>query len=126
MSIVPRRFSTDEEENRRLFRRKLLELEGSVEGFEPEVYSDSMGVPTIGYGYALIVRGASTWNARERSEINRHLPEGLEISKDEYEVLEEIARDVLNNPSVKDEEKKEKAEEKSSLIKMGTTGYPLI
>lgn len=111
MSIVPRRFSTDEEENRRLFRRKLLELVGSVEGFEPEVYSDSMGVPTIGYGYALIVRGASTWNARERSEINRHLPEGLEISKDEYEVLEEIARDVLNNPSVKDEEKKEKAEE---------------
>lgn len=56
MSIIPRKFSTDVDENKRLFRQKLLEVVGSLEGFEPEVYSDGIEVPTIGCGYALFLK----------------------------------------------------------------------
>ncbi|MTI58604.1 MAG: hypothetical protein FH762_01220 [Firmicutes bacterium] len=103
MSISPRKFSTNLEENKRLFRLKLLEIISSLEGdenqFEPNVYSDGMGVPTIGYGYALIVK-RDLWVARERSEINSVLPDGLQITEDEYEVLEDIVDDVLNKSIV--------------------------
>lgn len=36
----------------------------TIERFVPRVYSDSLGVPTLGVGYALVVKVGSTWQVR--------------------------------------------------------------
>ena len=37
------------------------------EGFRPGVYGDSIGVPTVGYGYAMAVRAARCGPSNRRS-----------------------------------------------------------
>lgn len=48
-------------------------IEGS-EGFEPNIYPDSVGVPTVGYGYGMLVKepdGTYSINRGSRQNIHK-------------------------------------------------------
>ena len=40
-------------------------LINGLEAFDGQVYADIVGVPTIGYGYALVVKVGDTWKIKE-------------------------------------------------------------
>jgi len=47
-------------------RNKVFKLVTGAEGFKPFIYYDSVGVPTLGYGFAMLVRdGSDLYKPRE-------------------------------------------------------------
>jgi GH24 family phage-related lysozyme (muramidase) len=43
----------------------------AMEGFDSNVYDDGTGVPTVGYGYALVVQGPNGWATRSDNDLAR-------------------------------------------------------
>jgi len=56
------------------FDTELKDLVKGSEGHGPTVYIDPVGVPTVGFGYALVVKGPDgTWVVRLLDDINGRL-----------------------------------------------------
>ncbi|WP_135078546.1 Ig-like domain-containing protein [Terasakiella sp. SH-1] len=84
-------------------KEKLKSAEGRDEN---KTYIDSKGVPTIGYGYALIYeKGKNKWAARELKTINKKLEgTGIKFTADDHKVLVELANTKKKGTSVADQE----------------------
>jgi hypothetical protein len=59
------------------------------EGFRDRVYYDSHGVPTVGYGYALIVDGRDGWTVRDDADLESI---GITLAAGDRQRLEQVAR----------------------------------
>lgn len=58
------------------------------EGFRDRVYYDDRGVPTVGYGYALVVDGTNGWTARDDADLQSV---GISLAPGDRERLEQVA-----------------------------------
>lgn len=86
---------------------------GPWESFESEVYNDpNLGVPTIGYGYALVVRGPDGWTVRPQDQLESV---GIPLSDTDRTKLQEVA-DILNDPNIR-------AADKRTEIEAATEGH---
>ncbi len=73
------------------------------EGFKRSVYVDSVGVPTIGYGTALVINGHKGWQVLDEPALEKRLLDaGVKVDSVRFEqdvkTLEAIAR-ALNDKS---------------------------
>ncbi len=75
-----------------------------VEGFEPFVYDDSQGIPTLGVGYALVVNVGGVWKIRnDPTDITNYLTQfannGIKLTDAQLKTLKDqlqLAADDLN------------------------------
>lgn len=59
-----------------------------IEGFEPFVYNDSVGIPTLGVGYALVIQNSSTGKWEVRNGYQAELSASIStISQAQLDVL---------------------------------------
>ncbi len=103
MPINPRPFSDDPQ----VFKDKVFDLLRSSEGtssalpYEGVIHNDGIGVPTVGYGYAMVIKGydaqsnSTVWKVK--SELEQDFQQlGITITEDNDQVLNSIAN-TLNN-----------------------------
>ncbi|MCK9546661.1 MAG: hypothetical protein M0Q25_08165, partial [Sulfurospirillaceae bacterium] len=76
----------------------LRQFLGGAEGSSATVYDDGVGVPTIGHGYALLVRNNIGQLAR-RSWESDFGAAGINFTVAEQEVLNDLLDDILASPS---------------------------
>ena len=76
----------------------LRQFLGGAEGSSATVYDDGVGVPTIGHGYALLVRNNIGQLAR-RSWESDFGAAGINFTVAEQEVLNDLLEDILASPS---------------------------
>lgn len=58
------------------------------EDFRDRVYYDDHGVPTVGYGYALVVNGINGWSVRDDADLQTV---GISLAPGDRERLEQVA-----------------------------------
>jgi hypothetical protein len=76
----------------------LFRFVGGSESFRPEVYDDGKGIPTIGYGTALIIKVKGRWTVLRQLEERLQaagVPLDIDRLKDDYKKLGEIS-EALN------------------------------
>ena len=100
------------------FDQDAISLITEFEGFKPWVYIDTEeGVPTVGYGYALVVQGANgTWNPRPLDQINTHFTgTSNSLSAVDYAQLQLLANGLNSGVSV--------AQQETTLNTINANGY---
>jgi GH24 family phage-related lysozyme (muramidase) len=65
-----------------------------LEGFHQEAYLDSLKVPTIGVGYALIVKGPTGYASRDPMQLQADFAGIHEFTQPELDLLGSIANDL--------------------------------
>jgi hypothetical protein len=76
------------------YKRELLKLIRGGEGFNSRIYPDRGGVPTIGYGYALLIKRGGEFQIR-RGWIEDFKKAGINLNQWEQERLEEVLNWIL-------------------------------
>ena len=76
----------------------LREFITGSEGFRSNVYADSEGIPTIGYGYALLVKAGDEWNIKETlaGDLQFIFGSGFSLSVEDIDTLT-LAVDALQD-----------------------------
>lgn len=63
------------------------------EGFRADIYADSVSIPTIGYGYALIVKGTGGYARNEKLKTD-FAAIGISFSQTQLDLLDAIMGDL--------------------------------
>ncbi len=112
--------------NQRKFEKKLYENVEKVEAAVPRIYTDSKGIPTVGIGYALLIKKGRYYEEREgwvtdmKTAVGKDTPKAGKIKKQEALALRKLIeiRDILNGWGA-DAERREKAWKKQWDLKYG-------
>jgi len=67
------------------------------EDFRDRVYYDDRGVPTVGYGYALVVDGTNGWTVRDDADLQSV---GITLAPGDRERIEQVAGALQANRDV--------------------------
>jgi Ca2+-binding RTX toxin-like protein len=95
MAITPNTLMLSEQDYNNLLYKYLKVLEGEI----PFVYIDDLGIPTLGVGYALVVKGADgIWALRQNyeSELLAAVPSLTQVQLDDLDGKLTDAMNVLN------------------------------
>jgi len=92
------------------YKEELLKLIKGGEGFSSQIYSDKGGIPTIGYGYALLTKKGDRFIPRPswKRDFERA---NIDISWWEEEKLEDFLEEIANNPPITREKTEKKLRE---------------
>lgn len=77
-----------------IFDRLAFENTSKWEGLRNRVYYDPKGVPTIGYGYALVVDGNNGWTVRDQQYLD---DVEIQLTSGDRQRLEQVAQALQNN-----------------------------
>ncbi|MEO1941403.1 MAG: hypothetical protein ABGW77_00755 [Campylobacterales bacterium] len=84
-----------------LYKQELLKLIRGGEGFQPRIYPDRGGVPTIGFGYALLTKRKGVFIPRPGWETDFQKA-GIYLSDWEEERLERLLENIADGPITKE------------------------
>lgn len=76
------------------------------EGFGASIYIDSAGVPTVGYGYALLFynEGAGMWQAQSAADIQvAFTGTGISLTSGDFVALQQLTDDLNTGATVNDQ-----------------------
>lgn len=91
---------------------------GKWEQFRDQVYYDSVGVPTVGYGYALVVDGPNGWTARSDADLGSV---GITLAPGDRQRLDQVAQALENNRRAAAANRLAAAEQAAPIADYGTT-----
>lgn len=91
---------------------------GKWEQFRDRVYYDSVGVPTVGYGYALVVNGPNGWTARSDADLQSV---GITLAPGDRQRLDQVAQALENNRNARAAARRNAAQQAAPIADYGTT-----
>jgi hypothetical protein len=101
-----------------IFNMLAFDNTGKWEQFRDRVYYDRVGVPTVGYGYVLVVDGPHGWTARDDANLQSV---DITLAPGDRQRLDQVAQTLENNRNAKPAVRRTATEQAAPMADYGTT-----